>query len=173
MRTLVLYYTNTGHTRTVAEALAKDMGAELGEVTCEPYLRWYGALALGWDIFTRHRSRIEVLTPPHAHYDLVVVGGPVWAGRAAPPVLCLLAGHGGEIVRAGLFVTCGGTSQKYPPEPALAEMGALVPGRVIETAVFREADIASGAYRGAVAEFAHTLIAKATITAAVRELKRG
>jgi len=111
--------------------------------------------------------------PPQAHYDLVVVGGPVWAGRAAPPVLRLLAGHGTEMVRAGLFVTCAGTSPKYAPEPALAEMAALVPGRVIATEAFREAAIASDAYRGAVAEFARTLTARASATAAVRQLRAG
>jgi len=157
MRTLVVYYSSTGHTRTVAEALAEELGADLAEITCEIYLRWYGPLAMAWDIFTRRRPRIEVLTPPHAHYDLVVVGGPVWAGRAAPPVLRLLAEHGSEITRAGLFVTCSGASPKYPPEPALAEMAALVPGRVVGQKAFREAEIAAGDYRAPLAEFARSL----------------
>ena len=85
MRTLVLYYSNTGNTQKCAEALAQQLGAELGEITCGAYLRWYGPLAMAWDIFTRHRPRVDVLTPPGAHYDLTVIGGPVWAARAARP----------------------------------------------------------------------------------------
>ena len=115
MRSLVLYYSNTGNTRKVAEALASGLGAEMAEVTCGAYLRWYGPLAMAWDIFTRHAPKIEILVPPGAVYDLVVVGGPVWAAKiaptdrepAAPPlvaprsncVVCDLQGHRREIAR--------------------------------------------------------------------------
>ena len=160
MRTLVLYYSNTGNTQKCAEALAQQLGAELGEITCGAYLRWYGPLAMAWDIFTRHRPRVDVLTPPGAHYDLTVIGGPVWAARAAPPVMRALADHRQELGRVGLFVTCRGKDTSSPPEPAIAEMAAQLPGGAVATRVFREAEIRSGEDHDAVAAFAKALGAK-------------
>ena len=89
MRTLVIYFSNTGNTQKVAKTLAGRLGADLAEVTCGTYLRWYGPLAVAWDIFTRHIPKVDVLVPVGAHYDVVVLGGPVWAAHAAPPIMAL------------------------------------------------------------------------------------
>jgi hypothetical protein len=155
MRSLVLYYSNTGNTQKVAEVIAGELHAELGEITCEPYLRWYGPLAMAWDIFTRAKPRINVLVPVDAHYDLIVVGGPVWAARAAPPVLSFLSSRRIGAARFGMFVTCGGTDPKSPPEPAIAEMSGLVEGA--RAAIFREKDIRSGAFIDGAVSFAGEL----------------
>ena len=161
MRTLVLYYSNTGNTRIVAERLAGALDAELGEITCGAYLRWYGPALMFWDIFTRRRPRVTMITPPHAHYDLTIIGGPVWSGRAAPPVLRVLADHGDELGRVGLFVTCRGVDPNYGPEPALADMASFLPAGVVDSRFFREAEIRSGAYGAEVDAFARALRAEA------------
>lgn len=157
MRTLILYYSNTGNTQHVSEALAQRLDADLGEIACAAYQRWYGPLAMGWDIFTRQRPGIEMLAPSFAGYDLVVIGGPVWAARAAPPVMRVLADHGRDLGRVALFVTCEGTSTRFPPERAIADMAAALPAPPVATQIFRQAGIISGAYRAQVAEFAKTL----------------
>jgi hypothetical protein len=164
MRTLVLYYSETGHTRTVAEDVAANLAAELSPITCKPYRQWTKPIAMAWDIFTRHLPDIELTIPPGPPHDLTIIGGPVWAGRAAPPIMRLLLDHGAALGKVGLFVTCGGTSPNYPPERAMAEMAAMLPGKIIASRVFREAEIATGRYHTSVADFAITL-AKATTPA--------
>lgn len=141
MRALVLYYSNTGNTQKVAKALADRLGAELAEVTCPAYLNWYGPLAMAWDIFTRHRPQVNIVAPRHAHHDLIVVGGPVWAARAAPPILSALRDLPGEFDAVALFATCRGTSPNSPPEPAIAEMKAAARAPSLATQIFREEDI--------------------------------
>ncbi len=147
MRSLVLYYSNTGNTQKVAQAIAESLGAELAEVTCQRYLRWYGPVAMAWDIFTRNAPRIDVLTPPNAKYDLVVIGGPVWAARPAPPMVSLLRPSVWDGAVKALFVTCNGMARNSPPEPAIAELARLNTGPLAGTHIFREADIRSGAYQ--------------------------
>ncbi len=142
MSTLVAYYSNTGNTRRVAELLAKELDADLAEVTCERYLRWYGPVAMAWDIFTRHLPEVTIVAPPNGAYDRVVIGGPVWAAKAAPPVLAL-SSHWRGTPKA-LFVTCSGASQNSPPEPAIQEMKqALADGQDVPNRIFRESEVHS------------------------------
>jgi flavodoxin len=156
MTALVLYYSDTGNTQTVAKALAERLGAELGEVTCQTYLTWYGPLAMAWDIFTRHRPKVTVLAPKDVRYDLVVIGGPVWGARAAPPVLSAIE----MLPEAGataVFVTCRGTSPASPPEPALVEMEAAAPAPIVASQIFREEEIHGSKLERRVSKFAGVL----------------
>jgi hypothetical protein len=142
VRYLVAYYSNTGNTRRIAELIAAELDADLAEVTCERYLAWYGPLAMAWDIFTRHRPQVTVVAPAEGQYDCVVIGGPVWAAKAAPPVLALASRW--PNVRKALFVTCSGSSQNSPPEPAILEMTeVLAAGAAVPTRIFREAEVHS------------------------------
>lgn len=161
MRALVIYYSNTGNTQRVAKLLADELKADLAEVTCAAYLRWYGPIAMAWDIFTRHVPRVDVLVPAGANYDVIVVGGPVWAAHAAPPVLAL-AGH--RLMHSAFpafFVTCSGTSQKSPPEPAVAEMRQMAVRSVLSTWIFRASEIGSDSIHALVKRFVHSIEATA------------
>lgn len=141
MKTLVAYYSNTGKTRRVAELLARELDADLAEVTCERYLRWYGPMVMAWDIFTRHLPLVTI-TQPNDSYDRVVIGGPVWAAKAAPPVLALSSRWRGT--PKALFVTCSGASPNSPPEPAIEEMrAALADGQDAPNRIFREPELHS------------------------------
>lgn len=164
MRTLVLYYSNTGNTQKVAKALAERLGADLAEITCQTYLAWYRPLAIAWDIFTRHRPRVSIVAPKHAHYDLVAVGGPVWAARAAPPVMSALEMLP-EADATAVFVTCGGTSPNSPPEPALAEMKAAAPSPAVASQIFREEEIRGPMLGQRLTEFVDLLKARIPLDA--------
>ncbi len=161
MTALVLYYSNTGNTQKVAKALAERLGADLAEITCQTYLAWHGPLAIAWDVFTRHRPRVSIVAPKDAHYDLIVVGGPVWAARAAPPVMSALEMLP-EADATAAFVTCGGTSPNSPPEPALAEMKAAAPSPATASQIFREEEIRGPSLGQRIAEFASALKAEAS-----------
>ncbi|MBK8085441.1 MAG: hypothetical protein IPK28_17335 [Devosia sp.] len=157
MNSLVLYYSNTGNTQKVAQALAVELGADLAEVTCDQYLSMPGRLLMALDVFTRRKPRINVLVPHDAEYDLVVIGGPVWAARPAPPLVAALESVSFGRAALAHFVTCNGTSPKWPPERAIAEMESSSDMVPIATHIFREAGIGSGAYRAEAAGFAAEL----------------
>jgi hypothetical protein len=161
VRTLVLYYSNTGNTQKVARALAESLGAELAEITCQTYLTWYGPLAMAWDIFTRHRPAVNVVAPRDTKYDLVVVGGPVWAAHAAPPVMSALEVLP-EADATAVFATCRGTNPNSPPEPAVAEMKAVAASPTVATRIFREDEIRGPKLGEKISEFAGVLRAEAS-----------
>lgn len=157
MDVLVLYYSFSGRTRVIAEALASELGADLRPIECPTYKRWYGPLAMLWDVATGHLPRILPLGSPGTYYDLIVVGGPVWATGAAPPVLRVLDGCGQHFKRTGLFVSSSANRRKSWSDDAIAEMSRSLGARAVPTRIFREADTQADTLATEVADFAAQL----------------
>ena len=86
MRALVVFYSLTGMTRRVAQALAAELGAQVEEIRCPNYRPgFFGFWQAG---YASWRSRIPEIGP-RAHnpsdYDLVVVGlERLYAGPCLP-----------------------------------------------------------------------------------------
>ena len=87
-RALVVYHSRTGHTRTVAEIIQRQTGADLVEIeTVEPYPDDYDALVAQNQAEQQSgslpplRTRVENL----ADYDVVFIGSPLWNVRLTPP----------------------------------------------------------------------------------------
>jgi flavodoxin len=85
MNTVVLYYSYSGHSKKVAEKLARTQSAELVEIKTMvrrpmPLLFVYDcALAL------MHRAvAIQPITQELSAYDMITLVSPVWASNPAP-----------------------------------------------------------------------------------------
>ena len=90
---LVLYYSETGSTKAVAEELQKQLGADIEAIECvEPYSGDFQAT-----IQRNQRERESGVTPALkplkksiADYDVIFLGYPIWGGVAASPISTLL-----------------------------------------------------------------------------------
>ena len=85
MRTVILVYSRGGRSLATARALSARCGAEIIQILCPRYdgrLGWFRAWA---DLFTGHSPDITV-TPDIGPADLLILGGPIWAGRLAAPL---------------------------------------------------------------------------------------
>jgi flavodoxin len=123
MKTLIVYYSRSGTTRKVAEALAGILKAEVEEIS-EKRKRGgpIGWLKSGYEASRKKSPSIADLKHDPASYDLVVIGTPVWAGTLASPVRSFLEQHAGSIKRAGFFLTMGGERESK----TFADMAALL-----------------------------------------------
>ena len=95
-KTLVVYYSRTGHTRTVAEMIQRQTGGDLVAIeTLKAYPQDYDTLVAQNVAEQRSgylpplRTRIDDI----ASYDIVFVGSPLWNVRLTPPVRSFLASH--------------------------------------------------------------------------------
>ena len=85
MKTVVLYYSYGGHTKNVAEKLARTQGAELVEIKTKvrrplPLLFVYDcALAL-----MHKTTAIEPIAQDLSGYDMITLASPVWASNPTP-----------------------------------------------------------------------------------------
>ncbi len=132
MKTVIIYHSYSGVTRGLAERVRDVSGGDLVEVRPrQPYSRLtaytLGIIrARGGDRDPIEPSSIDVST-----YDRIVLGTPVWAGRATPVVNGAVdALLGAEGRTAVLFATCGAQAGETFPtlRAALEAKGVRVIG---------------------------------------------
>lgn len=92
-KVLVVYYSQTGNTKALAQEIATKMEADMAEVEAvEPYDGDFQA-TIGRCMQEREAgiaTEINPLTVNVADYDIIFVGAPVWFGVFAPPMLTFL-----------------------------------------------------------------------------------
>ena len=154
MKSLVVAYSLSGQSRAVAAALARELGAELEEIRCDRYTRgFWGFIRAAYDSLAGRLPPIESSRCDPTHYDLVVIGGPIWASHPATPVRAYMRNEAGRLSRVAFFLTYGGS----PPDKAFREMGALVALEPKATLAVREKDVKDGNFVAAVSSFASAL----------------
>lgn len=149
-RILVVYYSRTGHTRTVARQLAERLGADSEEID-DPTNR-SGMLGYQWSGFQAFFRRVAPIAPathdPHT-YDLVVVGTPIWDMSLSAPVRAYLRRHRAVLPKVAFFCTCGGAGSAR----AFAQMSKEGGQQPVATMVLTERELTTSAVSDAIARF--------------------
>ncbi|MEJ6002298.1 flavodoxin family protein [Paucibacter soli] len=114
MKTLVVYYSRSGHTARIAEEIAshckadieriKDAGAERGGLW--GYLRSACQAAIG------AKPPIKKPSKNPADYELVVIGTPVWNWGLAAPVRSYASQYAQQFKQVAFFCTEGGSGEQ-------------------------------------------------------------
>jgi flavodoxin len=149
MKTLVVFYSRTGNTSLIAHKIAGLLGAATDRIMSQTDYsgRWGFARGVLHSL-TDTKIGIEEASISPANYDLVVVGGPVWAGRVACPVRSYLRRHRSELQEVAFFVTCGGSAGN-----SLSQMEALYGEHPLATLSLSAPELSSGSYENAVRAF--------------------
>lgn len=153
-KVLVVYYSRTGNTRRLAEAIAGAGGFDI-----EPVIDSRRRLGLLGYLRSGYEASLARLTPiaPPQHdvggYDLVVVGTPIWNFALSSPIRTFLSQQREKLERVAFFLTCGGRGD----ERVFAQMAAAAGQDPIATLTLRERDIAHGALEPRAHELATVL----------------
>lgn len=108
MKILVIYYSRTGKTRLVAEAIAESLNSDIEEIKDKrDRTGVFGFLRSGYEAIFKKLTEIQPVNRKPKEYDLTIIGSPVWASRLSSPVRTYLVKHGREIRKAAFFVTYG------------------------------------------------------------------
>ena len=153
MKTLVVYYSRSGHTRTAAEALARALRADCEEIVDfvdRSGVRGY--LRSGADALFSRRVDVAPLAHDPAAYDLVVFGTPVWMERISSPVRSLLLRLPKLQGKIAFFVTEGSRGG----EVVFARMERIA-GEPIATMELTEADVEGRGLVHAIDDFVRTI----------------
>ena len=154
MPTLIVYYSRTGHTRTIARELADALQADLEEIR-ETKSRegMAGYISAGKDATLKKATPIEPTSIDPNTYDLVIIGTPVWAFTMASGIRTWLTEHGKNLKKVAFFATMGGRGD----ERTFARMQELSQAP-IATATFIDKKIAKGEYKEELDEFVKKFI---------------
>jgi hypothetical protein len=102
------------------------------------------------DSVMRRKPPVDVVQVSAEPHDLMVIAGPIWAGRAAAPLMTFLATRPKLPDRVALLLTHGGSS----PAKALAEVETLVGAPLAARLTLKEADIKGDRFSAPLADFA-------------------
>jgi hypothetical protein len=154
MKVLVVYYSLSGNTRSVATALARDLGTDIEELRCSRYSPgMWGYVRAGYDSWKGNLPPIEPLTHTLSQYELVVIAGPIWAWHPATPVRTFLQQERSKLSHVAFLLTHGGAAA----EKSLREMEEIVGRRPAATLVVTEGDIKALRFAQALSSFAAKL----------------
>lgn len=102
MKTLVVFFSQTGRTKAVAEGIAEALHADIAEITTTQKV--IKPLQGGkWK-----KEDLPTISFPIENFDSfseIILGGPVWAFNIAPPLLSLVTQKSWEGKKVSLFVT--------------------------------------------------------------------
>lgn len=108
MSVLVAYYSRTDITKKVAEEIAGRLNADVEEITSKvKYNGKIGYARAGKDAMTAKIIKIGDLKYNPSDYDTVYLGVPVWAGKAATPLISYIKQNEGKFNNVKFFVTAG------------------------------------------------------------------
>lgn len=109
-KVLVLYYSQTGATKSLAEEIQKQMNADIEEIfAVNPYNGDFNATIARCqeEMANGTLPQIELIKSVIDNYDVVFLGYPIWFGKAAPPILSFVNSYDLSKVKVIPFCTFG------------------------------------------------------------------
>jgi len=153
-RVLIAFFSYTGNTRCIAQALSENLRRSCDVETVEiiptrrrSYLHW-----LTYSFVPESQVEIENPQTDLSVYDAVLLGFPKWTFSCPPLNRFLHKLSGFEVPESFLFMTCGGFDEKrylHSLTEKLANMGF----NIIESLTIRRRRIREGTYRPAADAF--------------------
>ena len=155
-KALVVYYSRTGTTRQVAEAISTAIGCDFEElVDTRNRLGVFGYLRAALDARAGRLTTLKPTKHDPTQYDLIIVGTPVWNMSLSPPVRTYLAAHKGRLKNVAFFCTYGGSGGRR----AFKQMTEACGIKPLDLFDIREADVRRGEHKRRVGSFVANLMA--------------
>ncbi|WP_406535711.1 flavodoxin family protein [Methanobrevibacter sp.] len=108
MKSLVVYFSRTNITKRLAEDIAGQLDCDIEEIKSK--VNYNGKLGYARGIKDGASGKIIELEPQKYNpedYDVVYIGAPVWASKAANPIISYLNQNEGRFSNVKFFLTAG------------------------------------------------------------------
>jgi flavodoxin len=152
LKTLIVFFSLTGNTRKIAQAISDELNGTLEEIQDTRNRNGIAGYLLSiMEALFKKRSKIQEVKHDPSAYDLVIIGTPVWAFNISSPVRTYLEQKKNSINAAAFFVTCTASGGKK----VLQDMTNLYGKKASALLEIKEEDIKSGKYLEKVKQFMH------------------
>jgi flavodoxin len=151
---LIAYYSRTGVTKKIAEALREKLNADIEEIK-DTVNRdgMKGYLISGKDAMQRKLTKLEPIKLSPRNYNLVVIGTPIWGWNVSVPIRTYLAEQKDNFHEVAFFCTMGGSGD----EKAFRGMEQIVGQAPKATLALRTVEVVKDNFSGKLDEFAEKL----------------
>jgi len=120
---LVVYYSRDGHTKQVAEELAKRFDADTERLIDRRNRKGpIGTARAGKDALAKNLTEIDQLKKDPAQYRIILIGTPSWFNNMTPAVRTFVAEYDLSGKKIGVF----GTAHLTGVESAMEKLSALI-----------------------------------------------
>lgn len=151
-KVLLVYYSATGHTRAIADEIAAELSASVIQISCPSldqggFLTWRRLLSA----LTRSRPDIQLSSNEAVEeFDLVLIGGPVWAAKLATPVSRYIDQVAHRLPSSvGVFISASSSATSV----ALSQWIASVGKQPVATLCINDDDRVSGQHIARIQEY--------------------
>ena len=106
MKILVAFYSRSGKTKKVAEAISEILKCDKEEIFDTKNRRGIpGFLSSGSDANFRRLTAIKEIKNNPSLYDLVIIGTPIWSSNISTPIRTYLSLHKDDFKKVAFFCT--------------------------------------------------------------------
>ncbi|MDO5825274.1 MAG: flavodoxin [Methanosphaera sp.] len=150
MKTLIVYYSRTDITKKVAEDIREKLECDIERIMPKVNYNTKIGYARGIkDAIAEKTVELEELTYDPADYDEVILGVPVWASKAANPLISYIDKNNGKFKDIKIFVTAGSSGF----ESTIKQIEEHVGLKASKTMTLKTIDVKNDAYESKVNEF--------------------
>jgi flavodoxin len=155
MKTLVVYFSRTGHTRQIAHELAARLHADSEEIreVAQDSSGIFGYLRAGWQSLTQALPPLAPSKKQPEDYELTLIGTPVWNYGVSAPARAYAKQHSGNFRRVAFFCTEGGSGDTRAFDQLAKACGA----HPVATLAVTEKELAAPAHQAALDKFVRKL----------------
>jgi flavodoxin len=154
MKSLVVFYSRTGTTKRIGDALAQLLACDSEElVDTKKRSGPLGFVSAGRDAQAKKLTTLADVKHDPALYDLVILGTPVWGGTLSSAMRTYISANKSKFKRVAFFCTHGGSGNKQ----LFDEMEALCERRPVDTLAISQGEVKKGAYQDKLRQFAYGL----------------
>lgn len=154
MKSLVVFYSRTGTTKRIGEALAQLLASDREElVDTKKRSGLLGFLSAGRDAQAKKLTTLADVKHDPATYDLVILGTPIWGGTLSSAMRAYISANKSKFKRVAFFCTQGGTRNKQ----LFDEMEVLCEQHPVDILAFSQKEVKKGAYQDKLRQFAYRL----------------
>lgn len=151
---LVVFYSLTGMTQTVAQKIALACDCDIEQVhDLRSRAGLFGYLKSGYEAITKTLPAIKPAMKNPSGYELVILGTPVWIGNISSPMRRYLMQNQGNFKRVATFCTMGGSGGNK----VLDDIALLCGTRPVAQLALTEKQIKNNAYFDGVSSFVVSL----------------
>jgi flavodoxin len=154
MKPLVVFYSRTGRTKQVGEAIATALNCGNEElVDTRKRSGPIGFFQSGMEARSKQLTVLQPVRHDPSLYDIVILGTPIWMGTMSSAMRTYIAENKSKFNRVAFFCTQGGAEHKR----VFDEMEALCDKQPVGTIAIRQNEVKKGDFQEKVRQFADSV----------------